>query len=377
MRRFFCICLFSLLFLVTQAMADVTLIVRREAQASGNYVRICDVARIEGPKEQVSEVGLTVLGPTPAKGKPLEISRWDIEARLYEMGVTAKVIFSGNDTVKVFGGGKALIDDRQHDAAPREPDPIGLNLSERDRGAAVPAARPAPAKMEAVPGLGAVMPGSLEASARQRIGDTISSYLAGRYKRPDIEVEADIVSLSEAVPYSAHEIEVDEAMEGKIPGRAVLRLKVRETPEAEAKRVTATVDASVHAPALVAARQMYKGEVLGPKDVLVKRIRMESGKGYLPPNPRAAVGRELAKNLPAGAPLVASESTATEAVKRGAEIVVVKEGTGWEVRTRAKALAGGMVGDTITVEDLGTKAKFHARITDFGKAVFTGKIDKK
>lgn len=377
MRRFFCICLCLLPFLATQALADVVVIMRREAQASGNYVRICDVARIEGPKEQASEVGLTVLGPTPASGKPLEISRWDIETRLYEMGVAARVTFSGNDTVKVFGTGRAPRAAPQDDAALRELNPINLNLASRAGAADQPPAKPAPAKMESVPGMGAVLPGSLEASARERIGNTISLYLAGRYKRPDIDVETNIISLSEAVPYSAHEIEVAEAVEGKIPGRAVLRLQVKETPEAEPKRVTVAIDASVHAPALVASRQMYKGEVLAPKDVLVKRVKMESGKSYLPPNPRAAIGRELEKNLPAGAPLVASDSKLTEAVKRGTEIVVINEGTGWEVRSRGKAMGSGMVGDTITVEDLGTKAKYYARIVDRDKAKFIGKLDNR
>ncbi|MDR1535921.1 MAG: hypothetical protein LBU64_12650, partial [Planctomycetota bacterium] len=94
MRRILFITLIVLAVACFEARADVIIIVRRQAEAAGNYIRICDVARVDGPREQAAEVGAIILGPTPGKGETREFTRWEIENRLLEMGVTARVSFT-------------------------------------------------------------------------------------------------------------------------------------------------------------------------------------------------------------------------------------------------------------------------------------------
>lgn len=376
MRRYLSISLFLMLLLPSQALADVVLIVRREAEAAGRYVRICDIARVEGPREQATEVGQTVLGPTPPQGRTLEITRWDIESRLYEMGIASRVIFTGNDMVKVlgqgarYGGGFASGSPAIRDLNPVY-DPsahllrpgagsgaAGESAIVSPTGLALKAERPERRELKR----GTPIDG-MPSEARDRVGKAIANYLAGRYKRPDVEVEAELLNVSAAIPYSAHEIEVDRVEEAHVPGKAVLKLRVRNDKDDPAALVTVEADTSVFALAPVAARQLNRGDLLNAVDVAIQRVKMESGKGYLQPQTKSVVGRQLARNLKKGEPILAVDAPQAQAVKQGDEIIHDTSGPGWRTTGKCKALGGGMVGDVIQAQDITTKKKFDARIT--------------
>ncbi len=245
MRSITLICLFLLLLTQTPAWADVVVIVRQQAEATGNYVRICDVARVEGPRELALEVSKTILGPTPARGQIIEITRWEIEHRIYEMGLHAQVSFTGNDVVRVSGNGvpsarnqDIWMDEDQSDYGHGQPfvvEPVArTNLRQpvseevhapvrempntpasRDFGeklpqlAEMPKAAPRPRNPLAL----------TSETARERLSNAAANYIAGRYRRPDIEVEAKVLSVSAVVPEDAREIVVEDALEGRVPGR--------------------------------------------------------------------------------------------------------------------------------------------------------------
>ena len=118
MRRKTSISMFIILLCAPEALADVVVIVRREAESAGKYIRVCDIARVEGPRELALEVAKTVIGPTPQRGETREITRWEIEKRLREMGLDADIAFAGNDSVTVFGNGM--------------PGPAGKTAAQRD-----------------------------------------------------------------------------------------------------------------------------------------------------------------------------------------------------------------------------------------------------
>jgi flagella basal body P-ring formation protein FlgA len=361
-------------------MAEVVVIMRREAQSSGRYVRVCDIARVDGPKEQAREVAETVLGPAPATGEVREITRWDIESRLFEMGVAARVAFSGNDMVMVRGQG-ASAGARQGGGSFRQLEPLpgqaqvdgrrgfGGEFMDMDAGHPLrPATKPAPRVFERdTPERPQDLKELLSADAQKRVGLEVANYFAERYKsaksnRSDIEVEAKILSATGQIPYSAYEVKVEDA-EGRIPGKASLRLRVKDTDESPARVVTVLADTDVFAKALVAVRNIARQESLVKNDVAVARVRMESGKSYLPPNPQVVVGRESKRAFKPGEILLAEDAPMGEAVKRGKIIVVQTEGKGWDVKSKGKALEAGAVGDIITVEDLNNKNKFLARVT--------------
>ncbi len=127
-----------------------------------------------------------------------------------------------------------------------------------------------------------------------------------------------------------------------------------------------TITSEVYALAPVAAKPLYKGDVLNPKDVLITRVQMKSGLSYLPPDRKAVEGREMQKHISPGTPILATEATPTAAVKRGNLVVVEAMGKGWKMQASAKAMGTGNIGDLIMVEDTSTKSKYQARVTGHG-----------
>lgn len=372
------ISLLCILLTVSCAHAEVVVIMRREAQSSGKYVRICDVARVDGPRDQAKEVAMVVLGPSPYHGETREITRWDIEARLFEMGIDARVMFSGNDMVRVFGDGMPGRMDWGDDEAAFTPlrsipdrmaweagrsdgsEVAGVDVNRSRSSIAKPAPRPYEAREQAAAP-------SLLGESRRRVELAVSDYLAGRYrnaksKRRDIEVETKVLSVSSEIPHSAFDVVVDEAVDGQVPGKATLRVRVKDREGDSFRNVMVVADTDVFGQTLVAARHIAKGELLEARDVTVGRIRMDSGKGYLPPSPSNAAGRETKRSYKPGEPILAADAVPGLAIRRGSEIVVENRGKGWMVQTKAKALGAGAVGDMITVQDVSNKTKYQARI---------------
>ena len=381
--RFRLLILFAIILLAAPpAHAEVVLILRREAQPAGNYVRVCDIARVEGPKELVREVSAVVLGPTPARGQTRAFSRWDVEARLYEMGVAAPFSFSGNDSVTVLGNG---VPARQPVPEPAHfgqlaPIPVQslarspLGGADGDPPRRTVGTAPSPPPAAVMPGprvfepkeRGAPAKTPLSDEARKRIAQAASVYLANRYKeagsrRPDLEVEATILGASGAVPHSAHEVRVENG-DGRVPGKVSLTLLVRDTEESAPREVAVEADTKLFARALVAARNLSRGESLEQRDVAVARVRMDAGKSYLPPAPAFAEGRETRRALRAGEVILAEDAEPGMVVKRGDTVEIVTTGRGWSISGTGKAQGAGMIDDMIMVEDSSTKKKYSARI---------------
>lgn len=382
MGRKLTILLLTMLLLGPVAHAEVVVIIRREAHSSGKYVRVCDIARVDGPGDTAREVALTILGPSPMRGETHEFSRWDIESRLYEMGVVAAVTFSGNDVVRVFGDGTAssagsYTPNSQQQLLPT-PERSGLargNSVASDPSRAVrspeltfrqqqPTTYDPQNRAET-----ALRRDLLALEASTRVGQVISAYIGDQYragKRPDIEVESKVLATDADIPYSAFEIKVDEAIEARIPGKALMRLSVKDTASSEPRKVTVSADAQVFGLSLVAARPVAKGDMLEKRDVAVKRVKMESGKMYLPPSPSKAAGLEVQRAFRPGEVIHPQDAVVGDAVKRGNVVVVKNTGKGWEVMSKGKAMGSGGVDDLITVQDYSTKTNFTARITGPG-----------
>ncbi len=383
MVRYWHIPLLVMLLLMPPAWAEVVVIIRREAEPTGKYIRICDVARVDGPQPAAREVAETVLGPAPSRGEVLEFSRWDMQSRLYEMGVGAAVAFSGNDLVLVYGEGAERRGLRESADGFRTLGPVyvadrgglasggilGMAGGEGHAGGLAGPIKPEAGKFHS--GRFGGERGKLAYESEHRVGQAIADYLSLRYrrghsKRDDLEVEAKVQKANADIPPDAFEIRVEQELGGKVPGRAELRLAVRDQADAKPRFVEVVADTELFAQGLVANRKVTKGESLDQKDVKVAKVKMEFGKGYLPPKPEAVLGREAKKQLLPGEALTADDTPLGEAVKRGALVVVKTEGKGWEILSQAKAHGGGGIGDIITVEDTSNKKKFTARIVDRG-----------
>lgn len=381
------ILLCALLFTVSDACAGVVVILRRQAQSAGKYVRVADVARVDGADDRAREVAMTVLGPAPRRGEVREITRWDIESRLFEMGINADVSFSGNTQVVVYGNGAPMrpqpplesVPFRQLADVPGASESMTAPSTRTGMTAVKPAA--APVRYDEYDGYGGEsLSGEpsrrrrgddiLTEESKKRVGLEIANYFMERYKsakttREDIEVAAKVISADDRIPYSAYSLKVEDA-EGRIPGGVSMRILVRDTDESPPREVAVTADAEVFGKALVAVRSIPRGESMMEDDVAVQRVKMESGKSYLPPNAVAVVGREARRAFKPGEIILADDAPVGDAVKRGHFVVMKTEGSGWGVQAKVKALGAGAVGDIITVEDMTNKTKYPARITGPG-----------
>ncbi len=374
------------------AFAEVVVIVRREAQPSGNYVRVCDIARVDGPADQAREVAMTVIGPAPVRGETHEITRWDIETRLYEMGVGTRVTFSGNDVVRVLGSGAPargygeyafqpldLVPERGAAESVDNARPRASSMAVRRGEAWKPLEKPAPAAPGEKPSEARALPGP-DAEGKSRVARAIGEYFAERYRegnarRVDIEVAASVVGAGGEISASAHSMRVEGA-EGKIPGRAKVTVLVKDEADSPERAVVVSADTEVFGLALVAARNMARGESLGPGDVKVARVRMEWGLNYLPPRAKIVSGREAARALKPGDVLLAEDAVPGVAVKRGQLVIVDTSGKGWRLQAKAKAHGTGAVGDIVTVEDPETRKKYPVRITGHGTVSVVVNRDK-
>jgi flagella basal body P-ring formation protein FlgA len=321
-------------------------------------------------------VAETIIGPTPPKGQAREISRWEIESRLYEMGYDAKVTFSGNDSVRVLGNGAPA---RPHADEGFVPDrlasipPASGDLAPRS---ATPSPAPAPAARAMDQGDDFAADRDAAGAARERIGIAVSEYLSSRYTRKDVEVRAKVLSLSEGLA-PGEEIVVSEAIGGKVPGRAEVAVRVRGGADGPARRISAVLDTEVYALALIAAKPLYKGDVIGKNDVKVARVKMKSGQAYLPPQPEAAIGREVRRPIKPHEPVLAADAKTVDAVKQGTIVSVEKSGGIWKLQANAKALGSGNIDDIIFVQDVSNNNRYQARIIGPGTVTVVVPGDKR
>lgn len=133
-------------------------------------------------------------------------------------------------------------------------------------------------------------------------------------------------------------------------------------------RRSASVNLRVELPVLITARELRRGAVLGPDDM----VREERELGSLPMNvlrdPERAVGLRLARRLAAGTPLVPGYLVSAPLVKRGDPVRIHAERSGLSVVLEARALDAGTLGETIRVENPKTRYRFQVQVSGPGAA---------
>jgi flagella basal body P-ring formation protein FlgA len=114
------------------------------------------------------------------------------------------------------------------------------------------------------------------------------------------------------------------------------------------------------------ARNIAAGEVVQPQD-------MVWGKAALAPadalaNPDAVVGLAARRPLRAGAVVAGRDVAAPQVVKANDIVTLTYDNEGISLSLRAKALSGGAVGDTISVQNVTSKKTVQAVVVGPGQA---------
>lgn len=182
----------------------------------------------------------------------------------------------------------------------------------------------------------------------------------------------------------AHELRVtfdprdDEALDTPIAGRTVEIRSLgssRRMPFAVtlydgdrvALNTTVRAEVEILRPVAVATRRVARGAAVAPEDIAAEQRWM--GVDEAPPTPEDVLGRIVKRRLETGSPVAAGDIEQPIAVQRG-DIASIRSVVGTAVvRTRARALANGSVGDVIEFESSDRGARFLARVDGPGRAV--------
>jgi flagella basal body P-ring formation protein FlgA len=119
---------------------------------------------------------------------------------------------------------------------------------------------------------------------------------------------------------------------------------------------------------VVTRRELQRGEVLRAADLELKTID-KVPKNFSPLfDPQAAVGLEVTRSVPAGYALDARLTQRPILIRRGEPVTVYALAAGIRVRTTARSLGQGGLGDLILLESLENRERFSARITGVQRA---------
>ena len=124
-------------------------------------------------------------------------------------------------------------------------------------------------------------------------------------------------------------------------------------------RVTAQID--LYVPALVAATNLARGQVLTERDLTLATIPYAQAKGSFTA-PEIAVGQTLKNNLAAGEPLRDRYLAKSVVVRRGDMVTIVAQQGGLRVTASGQARQDGALGETISVVNVNSKKVITARV---------------
>ncbi|MFQ5698198.1 MAG: flagellar basal body P-ring formation chaperone FlgA [Myxococcota bacterium] len=173
-----------------------------------------------------------------------------------------------------------------------------------------------------------------------------------------------------AAPPAAHRLRIHFRSNEDFVGRVTVSLEVLDPSGADPRRVrrTASVEVDVRVPVVVTARKLRRRTELAPGDLRVESRDLRGLPHGFATELQQLAGRRLRAPLPEGVPVLRSHLAEERIVRRGDLLVVHAERGGLELRVEAKALQGGILGQSIQVENPQTRRRFVASITGPGQA---------
>lgn len=119
---------------------------------------------------------------------------------------------------------------------------------------------------------------------------------------------------------------------------------------------------------LVASANLPKGHVVGPDDISWKQQPTAKAAEVFLDREELVIGQETKRNLRAGEPIAAVDVRGVPLVRRGDIVTVIARSRGIVVRTDAKALADGSLGQPIKLVSLDGRRELTARVSGYHEA---------
>ena len=114
------------------------------------------------------------------------------------------------------------------------------------------------------------------------------------------------------------------------------------------------------------ARNITAGEMVQPQDLIWGKAALAPADA--PSDPDVMVGQIARRALRSGAAIAAHDVSAVQAVKANEVVTLTFEGDGVSLALQAKALTGGAVGETISVQNVSSKKTIQALVIGLGQA---------
>jgi len=292
-----------------------------EHRATKSIVRLGDVADVESADaEEAARLESLELLPAPAAGRTQEVTLRDIQDALARHNLNpVSHLFSGAGRVAVSGP-----------AAARTQTAAFLTTSQTRR-------------------------------AEDRVGQAIGEYLQARVAPGHWDVELELNEAQADAVSSHHEaVSVSgarELPEGRVRFDVVL--------QSMTGPVGFFVDADVsQAPAVVVAtRPIPRGAKVRATDVELQHAAPPRGEKVMFSTVEAVIGMEVTRAIRAGQVLDDRSVQPVVLVRRRDVLTVYSRAGGIEVRTTARAVDDGSLGELIAVESLTNRKSFFARVS--------------
>lgn len=143
------------------------------------------------------------------------------------------------------------------------------------------------------------------------------------------------------------------------------QIVVRGAATAAANPTASAVRANVDV--LTWTRNLAAGEIVQPQDLVWAKVALAPADAATDPD--AVVGLAARRTLRAGAAVAGRDVSAPQVVKANDLVTLVFEDAGITLTLQAKAVSGGGVGDTISVQNVSSKKTIQAVVAGPGQAV--------
>ncbi len=319
--------------------ADVTVSLRETAGIAGDYVRLEQVAEVDGDETEMKRVAGLYLGPVPPAGEIRKITRAQIRNRLLEVGLARMVRLIGSDAVMI---------------SRRKPGMIRL-----------PATTCSQSKKRSV---------RIKQNDRTRkllthlAGQAVRRYMERSMQRDDLELNITVENLKGEMNPQTGNMVMERILSGRLPGRARVMLQSKSEPGEIRAKFTAMVEVRAFAQVLFLRRSLQRGQMLQPEDLMIRKTELKQNIAYMPLDPKALAGRQAARFLRAMSPLKHGDLEIPAAVVKDQLITVKTMAGAFNVTMRVRSLGTARPGELVTVENLDSKKQFMVRVTGFGTA---------
>lgn len=299
--------------LAASAHAVDTVTLKSEAVVKGPQVRLADVAEIQG--ENAERLASIELGSTPSPGATRQLAASFVNARIQTAGIPAdSVVLKGAPTVRA----------------------TALHLE--------------------------VMPDVLEADLRQFIESQMP------WDPAETVVDVQVPSQPVVIPDGEVEFAWRTSPQYKFVGTGTFRGELRVDGSLK-KTFMCKANIETYGNVVVAARDIARGQTLGPGDVAVEKLALNEVPAGFAQNAQDVVGCVARNNIYAGQPVIGRNTVPRTLVKRG-QVVNAEVRVGQiVVRIQASAKTDGREGDLLTCVNQDSKEEFQGVVMPDGTVV--------